>query len=190
MRLLLIRHGHGAPVRRGGLFGREDVVAWRAQYDATGIDPRSTPPAGRVAEVARADRLATSDLRRAVESLERLAGDRPRLVLPLLRETQLPIPRLPLRMPFTLWNVAIHARWIADILRHRESLPEARRQVEEAAAWCRDEARSLGDGTLAAVTHGVFRRLLAIELEREGWRLESRAGAFGYWSVWRLRGGR
>lgn len=187
MRLLLIRHGRSAHVGGGGLLGRTEVERWRAAYDAAGTAEDDRPPESLLAEVARADLVAASDLPRAMTSAARLARGRALTVSPLLRELPLPIPALPVRAPLWVWGALIHARWGIEIVRGRDVSPDARGQAELAAAWCRESGRLAPGGTIAAVTHGVFRRLLTRQLIAEGWRLERGRRGYGHWSVWRLR---
>jgi broad specificity phosphatase PhoE len=131
--------------------------------------------------------LVASDLVRAVESAERLASDRPPVFSPLLREIPLPLPRLSFRAPYALWDALIHARWGIEIVRRCDTTPESRAQADEAADWLARCAREAPHGSVAAVTHGVFRRVLAHRLRARGWHPEGGFGGFEHWSVWRFR---
>jgi broad specificity phosphatase PhoE len=162
---------------------------WREAYDAAGIAPLDTPPPDLVAELARVDVLAASDMRRAIESAERLAGGRPVVVSPLFRETPVSIPTWSaFRAPLGLWGALLIARWSVDIVTGKPSHLGALHQARRAAAWCIhacDQSEN-GDSVVAIVTHGVFRRLLARELLTRGWRYEPGRRSYDHWSVWRL----
>jgi len=188
MHLLLIRHGRSAHVHRGGLLGRDDVEGWRQAYDAAGVAHDSAPPAALMEEVARAHVLAASDLPRALASAERLAPGRSVDVSPLLREIPIRIPMWSLRAPLPVWGALIHLRWALDIVRGTDQPPQALDQARGAAEWCRLACRqSVPEGTVAVITHGVFRRLLARELTGAGWQAEPGRRSYACWSVWRLR---
>ena len=188
MRILLIRHGRSAHVSSRTLLDRAGVERWRADYDAAGIIANDEPPLALRSSVERADVLVASDLPRAIASAKRLVPQRPVSESPLFRELPLPIPSIArLRAPLSVWGALIHARWILDIARRQDATSEALEQARLATEWCRTtccEHRT--DCTLAVVTHGVFRRLLARQLVEDGWRLESRRRSYAHWSVWAL----
>ena len=186
-RVLLIRHGRTSHVHEGGLLDRAGFERWRRACDLAGLAEDDIPSPHLAAEVAQADILAASDMPRAVTSVAVLAPGRTFTVSTLLREVPLPIPSVPIRAPLPVWNALIHARWGLDIVRGRDVSREARSQAEAAATWCVVAAREARTGTVAVVTHGVFRRLLAKQLVAEGWRFEPGLRSHGHWSIWRLR---
>jgi broad specificity phosphatase PhoE len=185
-RILLVRHGRSAHVHDPGWVDAADVRRWRAAYDEAAIAVDDRPPAALVAEAARAAVVAASDAPRAVASAERIARGRPIVTSPLLRETALEIPRwLPLRWPLAAWEAAIHLQWAWRILRGTDAPAAELERAAEAAAWLADHAR---DGaTVLAVTHGVFRRLLARQLLAEGCIAEPGRRSYRPWSVWGFR---
>jgi broad specificity phosphatase PhoE len=110
------------------------------------------------------------------------------VVSPLVREVALPIPGwVPGRLPLAAWALAIHATWIAGLVRRRAEAPEVAARVRAAAAWCAARHESVGGGAVVVVTHGVMRRLLARELTAAGWRAAPGRRSYAHWSVWRLR---
>src|SRR5215472_8168574 len=164
IRLLLIRHGSTAHRHPGGMLDRAGYDRWLAAYDEAGISLDRPPPAGLVAEVAGADMVASSDLPRALASAARLAPGRPALASPLLREYPLTLPgRLPWPAPLAVWQALTHALWVRDGLRGTDMTPETSQRVRLAAGWCAELCREAAPagGTVAVVTHGVFRRMLA-----------------------------
>lgn len=186
-RVLLIRHGRTSHVHDGGALDRAGIERWRRACDLAGLADQDHPPAALRAEVAQAEVLAASDLPRAVTSVAALAPGRTFTVSTLLREVPLPIPSVPLRAPLAVWSALIHLRWGLDILRDRDATKEAKAQAEAAATWCIVAARDARTRTIAVVTHGVFRRLLAKQLVSEGWRFEPGPRTYDHWSTWRLR---
>jgi broad specificity phosphatase PhoE len=189
VRVLLIRHGRSAHVDRGGLIGPEGLTRWRAGYDAAGITDDSRPPAALVTEVAQAAMVAASDLPRAQASAARVAPNREVVISPLFREVPIPPPSWHwLRAPRGVWDTLAYLRWLSDLLRGRDRLPGASEQARHAAEWCREACRRVAarGGTVAVVTHGVFRWILATQLVAEGWRFELGRRSYKHWSVWRL----
>lgn len=176
----LVRHGRSA-LRHDG--SRVDVPAFRrfcAAYDVAGIDGEA-PDAELVARCAGADRIIASDLRRAVESAERLAAGRPIETSPLLREAPLALPDVPLPLPMDAWDAIYHAMWSARAATGIDSEGVLAR-ASAAADWLLSKAN--GSGPLVVITHGTFRRLTGRELARRGAR--QTAGGFDYrnWSAW------
>lgn len=187
MRLVLVRHGRSAYsngkewVDAAGLKGVMDA------YDAAGIAPDDAPPPALAAQVAEAEFLVASDLTRAIESAERLAGGRPVLQSPLLREIPLEVPTwVPAgRWPFAVWSVCGRIEWGYRILRGMEASPQERRRAAAAAKWL---GRLANEGSpVVAVTHGLFRRLLAGHLLTAGWTPDGPHRSYGHWSAWRFR---
>jgi hypothetical protein len=185
--VLLIRHGRTSHVHEGGALDRAGMERWRKACDLAGIADEDHPPVALRAEVAAADVLAASDLPRAVTSVGVLAPGRTFTVSTLLREVPLPIPAVPIRAPLAVWSTLIHLRWGLDIARGRDVSKEAKAQAEAAATWCIVAAREARIRTIAVVTHGVFRRLLAKQLVAEGWRFEPGPRSYDHWSTWRLQ---
>jgi broad specificity phosphatase PhoE len=179
--LVLVRHGPSAHVHAGAL-DRDGVEQWRASYDATGIRLGDRPPEALVALAAATTYIVASDLPRAIESAERLAPKRPITVSPLVREAPLPIPQWPTRLPLMAWNSIITVRWYYHRLRRTDLDGPDWARAERAASWLNGV---LTDGTSAMIiTHGVFRRLLGLQLVRSGWSLASRQGGYRHWSSW------
>jgi broad specificity phosphatase PhoE len=183
-RLSLIRHGRSAYVHPGGLMSAHDMQLWRDGYDATGILPHDSPPNGLEELVATADLVVASDYRRAIETAERLTSA-PLMVSELLRETPTPIPPWNrIRMPRTLWEWATLVRWGSWILRGIDGMPEHTERGQRAAAWLDELSRDTQH--VVVVTHGNFRRLLALSLARMGWRPDGKRRSYDHWSVWSL----
>ena len=189
MRLLLIRHGRSSCALPPGLVDRAAVERWLTAYDEAGLAADDVPPPALVAEVARAHLVVSSDLPRAVASASLLAPGRESLVSPLFREVPLPIPRsLVKRLPAVVWGALMHLRWLFENVRGRGDTRDALEQARAAARWCADACDRLdeGDPVVAVATHGVFRRVLARHLLREGWRFVPGRRSYAHWSVWRL----
>ena len=184
-RILLVRHGHSAHNGPAGWMDAAGVLRWRDAYDAAGILDDSYPPPALVREVASADCLIASDMPRAIASAERLAPGRAVRVVPLVREMYLDLPAwLVARWPLRVWEVCISAHWMVRELRGAIATPAEFRRAEDAVAALEEIAASVD--TMVVVTHGAFRRLLAMRLIERGWAAGARTGGYSNWSVWRF----
>lgn len=181
-RILLVRHGRSAHVHRDGWIDAAGVHRWREAYEQAGIHPEDVPPSGLVAEAGRVGAVAASNAPRAVASAERLvAGSRPVVVSPLLRETDMRVPRwVGWRMPIGAWALAIGLDWLLAPGGYdtRESLHRA----AEAVDWLVGLATE--QGSVLAVTHVSFRRLMAAQLTSLGWRPTGDRRSIRHWSAW------
>jgi broad specificity phosphatase PhoE len=183
-RLSLIRHGRSAYVHPGGLMTAQDMHLWREGYDAAGILPHDAPPAGLKHLVADADLVVTSDYPRAIETAQHLTTS-PLVVSELLRETPTPIPEWHrVRMPRPLWEWATLIRWGSWIVRGIDGMPQHTARAKRAAAWLDDISR--GKHHVVAVSHGNFRRMLALSLAQMGWMPDGKRRSYDHWSVWSL----
>ncbi|MDF1504312.1 histidine phosphatase family protein [Roseisolibacter sp. H3M3-2] len=187
MSLLLIRHGRSAHPPPSAWLDRDGITRWLADYDRAGIHDDDAPPPALVDEVRLAAVLAASDMPRALASAARLCPGREVACSPLVREVGLPIPAwLPGRAPLAVWALGIHATWIFDLARRRAEPAEVGPRVRERAARCAARCAAADGGTVAVVTHGVMRRLLARELAAAGWRGAPGRRSYAHWSVWRM----
>ena len=181
-RIVLVRHGPSAHTFSGTAIDRVGVERWREAYDAAGIDPRALPPAALAGMAARCTCVLASDLPRAVTSAERLDPDRAIQTTALLRETRLPIPLWPTRLPLAAWELLIHLSWVYRIARGRHPEALEKERAVAAARWL--DSLATADTSALVVTHGVFRRLLAQQLRDLGWRGAERHGGYAHWSAW------
>lgn len=182
-RIILARHGRSALVHRGGWLSSAGVQRQRDAYDAAGIAADDVPPRALVGEIGPNGIVVASDLPRAIESAERLAPGEPIPVSPLLRETPLEIPtKLPLRMPLAGWEALMHARWTLQIANGSDASPKDLTRAHAAADWLVSMSRD--HSPVIAITHGVFRRLLADRLMTMGWRSDLARRSYDHWSAW------
>ena len=102
---------------------------------------------------------------------------------PLLRETPLDIPPwVRARWPLVVWALCIHAHWL--VRERRGAIAHATELQRAADAVSLLDELSREAATVAVVTHGAFRRLLALRLVATGWTAERRVGGYRNWSSW------
>jgi len=182
-RIVLVRHGPSAHVDERGAVDYTGINKWQASYDGAGIRADAQPPDALRKLVASATHLVSSDLRRAIESAERLAPGRQLRTSVLLREAPLAIPNWPTRLPLLGWAMIIHLAWQYRIVRGADPPDVDRTRAAAAGQWL---SELVSDGSTAVVvTHGVFRRLLALDLVSRGWKAR-RDGGYRHWSAWLL----
>ena len=149
---------------RGSDFGQ-----WVDAYDCAPLDPERTPPAAVRNRVAATSCIATSALRRSLESAEALAPGRPLVSDPLFNEAGVPTA---IPWHFTLrpdhWDALARIAWLAGWARETESFRGAIARADRAAERLIDLARAHGSVTL--VGHGMLNTLIARALRRRGWK--------------------
>jgi len=165
-RIILIRHGKPA-IPTTLHTGHHGFRRYIDQYEDSGLDPESAPPAEIRDLVAELTTLFTSGRKRAHESAHAL-GTGARIVAdPLFDEAPLAAPRIPLlRMNVPKWAVVARILWHAGYHPEIENPKAARARAAKAADILMARARE--DGTVALVAHGYFNFLLGRELARRG----------------------
>ena len=185
-RIILVRHGPSALIENGRAIDHAGVQRWREAYDSAGLRTGARPPRALIELTGQAAHVIASDLRRAVESAERLAPHRDIHVSELLREASLAVPRWPTRLPLPGWGMLIYVAWGYRIVRGTDPPELDRARAATTAEWL---TSLVSDGSMAVVvTHGVFRRLVAGQLISRGWRGTSREGGYRHWSAWSFSG--
>jgi broad specificity phosphatase PhoE len=184
-RLTLVRHGRSSYVHPGGWLNRVGMLEWRLGYDASGIVDHDAPPASLLALAHDADLVVASDLPRAIMTAERLADGRRITLSPLLREAPAELPHWKrVRMPRALWELAVKVHWGIRIVRHTDIPPRDLERATKAAVWL--DGLTSRHRHVVVVTHGVFRRILARQLEALGWHPDGRRRSYAHWSIWSL----
>jgi len=178
--IILIRHGPTAHKKRGWLSAAE-AARWLESYDSCGIRPKDPAPAELLKLASAADAIISSDLPRALESAERLACGRHVVATVLLRECQMQVSPLPLRMPLSLWHVDITVRWLFLLLSRNSRARAELQRAKTAARWLIG-LTSLNNCVLV-ITHNAFRALLLRYLNTNGWLEETRWRKYGPWSA-------
>jgi broad specificity phosphatase PhoE len=165
--IVLARHGKPAWDETTPIPGYA-LADWARGRDAAPIDPGDPPPAELVG-IARSSRvLASSPLRRSLESAQAVApGGAPR-VDPLFREVALPAGiRAGLRLRPTLWSSLARLTWYLGWSPDIESYTAARERAALAAAALAGLAAA--EETVLLVGHGIMNGMIGRRLRRAGW---------------------
>lgn len=182
--IILIRHGRPSHEEPRWLNAR-DAARWLELYDHSGIAKGDIPPADLLEFASTANIIVSSDLPRAHQSANILAGGRDVVVTPMLRESRMRPLWLPVRMPVGWWRVAIVARWLFSMAYGGSSATYELHRSREAVRWL--IRLSHQNNTVVVVTHNAFRFLLLHRLRLNGWVNVSRVRCLNHWSAWTLR---
>jgi len=165
-RIILIRHGKPA-IPTTLHTGHHGFRRYIDDYEDSGLDPESAPPAEIRDLVAELTTLFTSGRKRAHESAHALGTAAQIVADRLFDEAPLAAPRIPLlRMNVPKWAVVARILWHAGYHPEIENPKAARARAVKAADILMARARE--DGTVALVAHGYFNFLLGRELTRRG----------------------
>ena len=179
-RLLLVRHGRSAHVHDGSWIDAEMARQFEERYDAAPIRTDDVPPPSLLDTARGAEVILASDLPRAITSAHTLAPDHEPIVSPLLRELRFDLPAWAPRLPLNTWDALHYLMWTARLFVGAENAHTQR--AFRAAQWIHSYAASAA--LTIAITHGGFRRLLAVQLARHGWIAERGWQRYHNWSVW------
>lgn len=183
-RLYLVRHGRSAYEHDGSWIDAAGARRFEERYDAAPIRPGEAPPPSLCEIARRANVVLASDLARGISSARALAPDRDPIVTPLLRELSFTLPVAGPRLPVDVWDALHHVGWTIRMMLGVENDETLR--ARRAAEWV--ESHADGAGTVVVVTHGGFRRLLAMQLAVRGYTAAKPVvGRYAHWSVWVLR---
>jgi broad specificity phosphatase PhoE len=168
LEIVLVRHGRSALERVPGRINATQLRAWIDAYHEHGIADDSVPAAALIQEGERAGMIVCSDLRRAVESAQRIAPGRIAQESPLLREAGWP-PRGDwggIRLPLIVWGT------LSFLLRRSgwssgETWGQAQGRAGEAVERLAELAAT--HKRVLVVAHGNLNMLMARELRRRGW---------------------
>jgi broad specificity phosphatase PhoE len=181
MRIFLVRHGHPdvTPDHRRPIAGTE-LGQWYRRYNDVGLAAESSPPQTLRDVAAIAGCIVASDLRRAIESAQRLAGPSQVQLDSDLREVGFP-ERLnaSTRLSPGVWVMIARAAWLLDRCDCEESKSAARRRAARLADHLSDLARA--HDSVIAVGHGCFNLFVGRELRWRQWRGPQLVPS-GYWA--------
>lgn len=168
MEITLIRHGKSLHVENDNITCL-DFQQWVEKYDSNGVFEEAKYPLETTEKIAAANVVVSSDLKRAVESARFLNPAVKVISDPMFRETELPKFALKLlKFKPNHWAVMLRILWICGNSNECESLSSAKLRAKMAARKLADLADDYQ--SVALVGHGVFNRLIARELQRQGWK--------------------
>lgn len=179
--IVLTRHGEPALSRRCKLTS-DGYREWWGRYELGGLLDGQTPPDCLIAQ-ARKSVIFHSSRKRAVETAQAVAGDRPMIEDSIFIEAPLPPPAFPdwFKTGPRWWGVIARFWWWAFDFHAEgeESRDEAKARARRAADML--EAKAAEGTDVLVLAHGFFNGMVGMELTRRGWRCVKDKG-FKYWS--------
>jgi broad specificity phosphatase PhoE len=165
--IVLIRHGKPQCDHDTKIRGCE-FAKWVTEYESAPIDRGFLPAPELLAWVNRIPCVATSPLRRSLESASILAPGRSVITEPLFKEASIPTS-IPFRFALApgSWDALARAAWLLGIAAGDESFREARIRATQAASRLVTLARQ--HCRVALVGHGMLNTLIIRALRRSGW---------------------
>jgi broad specificity phosphatase PhoE len=176
--IIIARHGRPDCDRSQAMDWR-GYIAWWAQYNRSGLVQEETAPAALIAAGQDAEVIFSSDIRRAIETAEAVAGGRAVLQDPVFAEAPLPPPRIWGRRKPRHWGVLARISWWLGAAHGEETRRQAEQRAEAAVATL--TARALRGETVILLAHGWFNRMMRPVLKRQGWS-EVEDHGDSYWS--------
>jgi len=164
--IILARHGEPALSRKTRMNWR-GYKYWWGLYDEGGLVVGQDAPQVIKDLARRADIVASSPLRRAVETASLAKGAPPDKLEPLLVEAGLPPPNLGyIRLKPPTWGLISRITWILGFSGEAESRAKAQIRATQAADALSDMALN---GTMVFVAgHGWFNRMIRPHLKKRG----------------------
>ena len=167
-RIVLARHGQPDWDRDTPIAGSE-MAKWNKGRDNAPLDPESRPSKRLVSFAKNSHLIATSELRRSIDSAKLLAPGRKPHVEPLFREVYLPTAiHSRAKLPPKVWSATLRAAW------HLGWSPgvESHKEAEARAILAAEELEKLAQRhhTVLLIGHGMMNGLIGRNLRRAGWK--------------------
>ena len=176
MKVHLIRHGKPVFWNDNTLWsivaGKDLGTLWNT-YEVAGIMSYSKPPPELVQRVQSVRHVYCSDMRRTMESAQKLLIDAQVQCHALFREIGFPHGFWrSVKLPIFAWAILTRSLWILGYSRNCESLSEAKHRADQAAAILARKAEECREVIL--VGHAWINRLIFYSLKNSGWQTDER----------------
>ncbi len=179
MRIVIVRHGEPDMkefnARKDGTYGE-----WLKKYNASGIRQEMRPPEELLELIDKFDVLISSDLKRALDSANLLAGSKVIMQNPIFREFELPETKKSYpRLTPGIWSFIFRVLWFFGYSNKSEHFKDARERIKLSAEKLTELAIAHSD--IVLVGHALMNRFIGMELKNQGWKKVGSSGK-GYWS--------
>jgi len=180
MKIILLRHGRPIIPSLEWL-NSISFKQWVHEYNASGLDPSSTPESKAFKDTLEYQAIVCSKLPRSIESAHILGKERIVLTHEVFNEAGLPIADWHiLKLSPKIWAVFFRVLWLFGYSNNSESFNEAKIRAKDAVKKLIDIADKYESVLL--VGHGVYNRILANELRYLGWSGPKNPGS-KYWDT-------
>lgn len=183
MKIILMRHGR--PIihlesMRADLKTPAETGQVIRDYKFGALDPNQTPPENSINIAKSSQQIFSSDLPRAVGSVNMLGVSADMVKNECFRESDHPYfnwqkPKL----KFFTWCILFRLMWFFGFSKNGESIKIGRKRAQISAAILSKAAQNHDAPMLLG--HGIINRLIMSELKKQGWR-KTEANGHDYWS--------
>ena len=166
--ILIVRHGRTSHAFTRGRVTAAEFRAWIDDYNRAGLDAASEPSAELVELAKSVACVVCSDLRRALESAERLRPGVQLRVSPRFREAGRPMAgNWRVRLPLGVWDRISVFLWRLGCSTCDESRTAATTRARTAARELVELA--MKSDRILFVGHGMINEMIGTELLKLGW---------------------
>ncbi len=150
------------------------------EYESTGLNLGKTPPGESMKMASDCKVVISSDLPRALDSIQMLGVEKKASSDPCFRESSLPYLNWekPHFSVFT-WCIIFRIAWLFGFATNGEPIKLAKQRANIGFAKLHDLAHS--NDSVLLLGHGIMNRLVAKEMKAQGWVKKETTGE-GYWS--------
>jgi broad specificity phosphatase PhoE len=185
MEIILIRHGKPTIPSLDKLTASA-FAQWVDEYNAAGLSPSSTPTESTRVCTQHCSAIVCSALPRSIESAKALNAEKIVMSDALFNEAGLPTANWQrIKLSPLIWAVFFRVLWLFGYAKDTESFKETKARAIKATK--RLTALVHQHEKVVFVGHGVFNRLLANELRKQGWTGAKHPGT-KHWSTDRYKG--
>ena len=183
MKIVVMRHGKprlDLEVIKSSKMASSSLGEIVERYELTELD-KSFPPDDDAVNISKVCVSSlSSDLPRAVSSIEILGLSEVNCDDSLFRESALPYLELDSpRLSFFTWAIIFRIAWFFGFSKNGESIRKAKNRASQGVDKLENVVRK--ECTLLFMGHGIINRLIIIELKRRKWKVREKT-AEKYWS--------
>jgi len=180
MEIVLIRHGKptGAIYPRITASGFAD---WVRKYDQSGIVVGNLPEPNEMNKYEN-HYIISSDLKRAVESVQIYFNKSPEQKFNIFRELEIPRYKLPFNLKASTWLILNRILWTLGFKGTSESHSSAKKRALIASEQLIELANQ--HDKVVLVSHGYINFYIRRALSKKGWNLKEKSQK--YWGITRL----
>ncbi len=167
MEIILLRHGK-PDIPSLNKLSASAFCEWVRDYNASGLSMSSKPTHGAESCASDCNAIVCSNLPRSIESGNALNTEKVVLSDSIFNEAGMPSANWRrLKLSPKVWAVFFRILWLLGYSLNSESFKEAKTRAVEAVKILTELANE--HGKVVFVGHGVYNRILANELRKNGW---------------------
>jgi len=179
MRIVLVRHGE--PDMAEYISGNNKSYGeWLKKYNSSGIKKESNPPMELLIFAKKCNAIFSSDLKRAVDSVNKLDTGNRIIIDKVFREFELPDNKKQYpRFTPAIWSVIFRILWFIGYANKSENFSDAKKRITLSVNKLINADATNAD--ILLVGHGLMNKFIGMELKRMGWKKTVNKGR-GYWN--------